>query len=72
MTLKELRVRKRMTQPELARAVGVAQSQICYWESGTHTPRLKVRDRLAEALEISGEELDRAIAEGRAARADKG
>lgn len=71
MTLRELRERKRLTQTELAQAVGVSQPMICSWENGTYAPRLRVRDRLATALEVDGPTLDRAIAEGRPSYVDK-
>lgn len=65
MTLRELRERKRLTQTELARKVGVTQPMICSWETGVYAPRLRVRDKLAAALEVDGPTLDRSIAEGR-------
>lgn len=49
--IKKLRESKGMTQAELAAAVGVNQSTINRYETGTYTPRLIVALRLVTALD---------------------
>lgn len=72
MTLKELRERKRMTQTELAEAIGVAQPTVSNWEVGSHAPRMWAREELEKVLDVSQATLERAIAEGRANHAEQG
>ncbi|MDU2674232.1 MAG: helix-turn-helix transcriptional regulator [Clostridium sp.] len=58
MQLKVNRVRKGYTVKELSKKSGVSTSAINYWETGKGTDmRLDVIIRLAEALNISLEEL---------------
>lgn len=51
-TVKGLRELRVMTQPELARAVGVHVDTIVNWEQGHTKPQIKSRRRLARALGI--------------------
>ncbi|SMB97834.1 DNA-binding transcriptional regulator, XRE-family HTH domain [Thermanaeromonas toyohensis ToBE] len=48
--LKEVRIRKKLTQAELARAVGLAQSTIANYEMGRRIPRLHIAQKIAKVL----------------------
>lgn len=52
-----LREQKGLTQEELANAVGVARQTVAKWESGASTPDLEKSRRLADALDVSLDEL---------------
>lgn len=51
-TLKELRAKKKITQKELAKLVGVSPVQLNRYENGTIRPRLPIIAKLAEVLEV--------------------
>ena len=56
--LRAARIRRGMTQSEVARAVGVAGGErVSKWELGTASPSASVRVRLARILELEVEEL---------------
>ncbi|MBF0217432.1 MAG: response regulator [Candidatus Omnitrophica bacterium] len=55
--LKKIRKGQKLTQHELARKLGLAQSTIGMWEAGHRTPKLDELDRLATTLEIGIEKL---------------
>lgn len=55
--LKRLRKEKGMSQLQLAIGSGVSQSLICKYELGIYSPRLTTAARLADALEVSIDEL---------------
>ena len=55
--LRTLRLRRYMTQRELADAVGVPYQTVQRWESGQSRPRPGNLRRLAEALAVTPEEL---------------
>ena len=57
-TLRELRMRRFLTQAELAEKVGVSESTIAGWEVGRKTPRLRNIRKLAEVLGIEPGEID--------------
>lgn len=66
-TLKKIREEKRLSQQNLARQLGVAQSTIGMWESGKRTPKLDELRRLATVLNITvarllGQKRERKIA----------
>lgn len=46
--LRGLRCERRMTQQELAKAVGVSKASVSHWEVGTSQPSLSVALELAE------------------------
>ena len=48
----EARKKAGMTQVELAKAIGVTQSQIANWESGWRNPKLEALMKIAKALGI--------------------
>lgn len=49
--IKELRLRKKLTQDELATLSGVHECTIYYIESETHVPNIKSLKAVAKALE---------------------
>ena len=51
------RNKRRLTQEELAKRVGVSQPAIAQYESGTATPKLYVTEKLANALGTTIEQL---------------
>ena len=51
-----------LTQAQLADALGLGQSAIAYWETGTNVPRAAMVLPLARALSVSVEWLSTAIA----------
>ena len=57
MNLKEIRLKRGMTQQELADAVGITQSQIARYESGETQPSLETLRKLAAALDCTLDEL---------------
>lgn len=56
-TIAELRKKQDLTQVELAERVGVSQSYLARWERGHAQPRPKALEKLAEALNVTVEEL---------------
>ena len=48
--MKLLRVKKNMTQGELAEKAGVKRMTISYYETGLRYPRREILDKLADAL----------------------
>lgn len=50
--IREMRLRADITQAELARRLGVSQSAIARWESGSVSPRLDTLERIAEACDL--------------------
>lgn len=57
MVLKMAREKKRMTQEQLAEAVGVSRSTIAMIENGTNQPSLVVAKKIASVLDMSIEEI---------------
>lgn len=55
--LKILRERKGMSKEELGRRVGVSGVTIGYWEAGTTTPRMGKVERVAQALDVTVDDL---------------
>ena len=51
LNLKIMRIRKRMTQTELANKVGVSQNSLSLYETGLRFPRRMIFEKLAEILE---------------------
>lgn len=50
INLKIMRVKKNMTQGELAERAGVKRMTISYYETGLRYPRREILDKLADAL----------------------
>ena len=65
MTLKEIRLKKGVTQVELAKHVGISQQTISHYETGRAKPSLDVAVKLAKALGVSVEEIYQAWVEGK-------
>ena len=57
MELKKLRQQKNLSQAELAKRAGIAQSTICYLETGQKNPTITTVKKLAKALELDLTEL---------------
>jgi transcriptional regulator with XRE-family HTH domain len=54
---KQLRERAGLSQAELARATGIPKASIQGWEQGRRTPLLDAAARIAEALDVSLDDL---------------
>ena len=51
LNLKIMRIRRGMTQVELARKVGISQNALSFYEVGNRSPRMDVLYKLAEVLD---------------------
>lgn len=51
--LKELRLKKGLTQTELGEKVGVKQSTFTNWENGKREPNFETIIKIADLLEVS-------------------
>jgi transcriptional regulator with XRE-family HTH domain len=70
-SLRDLRLRKFLTQTRLAERLGVPYQMVQRWEVGKAHPRPANMEKLAEVLEVSGEELLAAVKEARSGEAAK-
>lgn len=52
-TIKELRIERGLTQPQLAEMVGVSKGMISVWENNINEPKASYLKALATALEVS-------------------
>lgn len=50
--LRELRIRKNMTQGELSKATGLTQSAIAMYETGKREPKIEVMELLADYFNV--------------------
>lgn len=50
--IKEMRIKKGMTQKQLADTVGVSNKAVSRWETGNSFPDVALLDKLAEALDL--------------------
>jgi len=57
-TLKELRIRKVMSQADLSRESGVTVSAICRLEKGERSPQFVTIRKLARALNVEPSEIE--------------
>ena len=55
--LKVARIRKGLTQEQLAELIGTKKQHISMWEKGKHKPTLENLKKLANALDIQIDEL---------------
>lgn len=53
MKLKELRKEKGFTQKELGKAVGISEVMIGQYERGVRTPKIEMREKIANALGVT-------------------
>ena len=56
-SIKENRIAQNYTQKQLAQKIGVTHAAISYWENGVNIPNVKDCWLLADALEITIDEL---------------
>ena len=52
MKLKELRKEKGLTQKELGAAIGISEVMIGQYERGVRTPKIEMREKIANALGV--------------------
>lgn len=52
-TIKALRLEKGLTQPELAKLVGVSNGMISIWENNINEPKASYLQALAVALDVT-------------------
>lgn len=52
-TIKSLRMEKGLTQPQLAKLVGVSNGMISVWENNINEPKASYLKALATALDVS-------------------
>ena len=57
LRIKEFRVKKGITQSDLAKLVGVTQSAVAKWETGGFTPSTSTLFALADGLNCTVDEL---------------
>ena len=50
MNIKEMRIKRGLTQKQLAELLGVKQSNISRWEAGTFQPNATTLKKMADAL----------------------
>ena len=56
-TIKMLRLEKNLTQPQLAKRVGVSSGMISIWENNINEPKASYIKALAQVLEVSSDYL---------------
>ena len=56
-TIKSLRLEKKITQPQLAKLVGVSSGMISIWENNINKPKATYIKALAQVLEVSADYL---------------
>ncbi len=54
-TIKELRMERGLTQPELAKLVGVSNGMISIWENNVNEPKASYIKRLALTFDVSAD-----------------
>lgn len=55
--IKDLRLEQGLTQPQLAKAIGVSNGTISFWENGLNTPNSNYIIKLAKVLQTTTEYL---------------
>ncbi len=55
--IKESRLAKKFTQPQLAKAIGVSNGIISIWENDINEPKASLLKSLCEVLEVSADYL---------------
>ena len=56
-TIKELRVERGFTQPQLAKLVGVSNGMISVWENNINEPKASYVNKLATVLGVTSDYL---------------
>lgn len=56
-TIKSLRLEKKLTQPQLAKLVGVSSGMISIWENNINEPKASYIKALSKVLEVSADYL---------------
>ena len=56
-SIKELRVRRSLSQEQLARQLGISQQTVAKWESGRTAPKPIMIKRIAECFDVSADYL---------------
>lgn len=56
-TIKSLRTEKKLSQPQLAKLVGVSSGMISIWENNINEPKATYIKALAQVLEVSADYL---------------
>jgi len=56
MDLKKLRTELKLSQPAMAKKIGVALSTYCYWEYGKHLPSKLAMEKIEKLLEAQTSE----------------
>ncbi len=51
--LKTLRIEKKLSQPDLAKLVGVSNGMISFWENGINEPTITNLVKLSQIFEVS-------------------
>lgn len=51
--LKTLRIENKMSQPDLAKLVGVSNGMISFWENGINEPTITNLIKLSQIFEVS-------------------
>ncbi len=55
--LKSLRIEKKLSQPELAKLVGVSNGMISFWENEVNEPTISNLIKLCQIFEVSADYL---------------
>lgn len=55
--IQKLRIKKKWTQEQVARSMGVKRASVCRWETGVMLPRASKLPKLAQLLNCSIDEL---------------
>ena len=56
-TIKELRTERNLSQAKLAKAIGVSQKAIDFWEKGINEPKASYVIKLADYFSVSADYL---------------
>lgn len=55
--IKELRIERGLTQPQLAKMVGVTNAVISFWENNVNEPKASYVKKLAQCFNVSSDYL---------------
>ena len=62
--IKKLRKKLKISQPQMARLVGVSNASIGFWESGTVKPRPAMRAKIIGLRQLGRRDVQRLLAQG--------